>query len=191
MEAVDTQLGIAPDGFRLKLAAPKPKPKKSKKRPADDMLDGDTDEDDERSPDATVGVAKGVNVGRRRASQAKRGSSGVNYGLTPTVVSEAASSTLPKLRVVKAEEEHQKLHAAKTEEELSYTFTLTCDGCGIDCTERSWCVVEQEEDYCGACHGGKGGVLQANGVTVEGLVEEKHAAPAVLQHKKAKVELFA
>ena len=46
------------------------------------------------------------------------------------------------------------------------TMIIVCDGCGIDCTEKSWYHERTKSDYCTNCRGRKKTVLQRNGVTV-------------------------
>lgn len=45
-------------------------------------------------------------------------------------------------------------------------FNVACDGCGVDCTARSFFVAVTDNDYCETCGKEKGGVLQCNGVAV-------------------------
>jgi ubiquinone/menaquinone biosynthesis C-methylase UbiE len=49
----------------------------------------------------------------------------------------------------------------------------TCDGCGGDCSARSWFVEETDEDYCDVCHSekGKGDILQLDGLTFGNAAE--------------------
>ena len=46
-------------------------------------------------------------------------------------------------------------------------FNVNCDGCGVDCTEKSWFVSKDDTDWCEACVGkGIAAVPQINGVDV-------------------------
>ena len=42
-------------------------------------------------------------------------------------------------------------------------FDVFCDLCDVDCTEKSWHVEATNQDFCAACHDGRG-VPQCNGV---------------------------
>jgi hypothetical protein len=57
----------------------------------------------------------------------------------------------------------------ETEDEGHEVTTTKCDGCGADCSARSWFVEKTGEDYCDDCHKNncQGNILQLNGVTVE------------------------
>ena len=39
------------------------------------------------------------------------------------------------------------------EEDALMDITLTCDGCGVDCTSQSYFIPSTEEDYCQKCMG--------------------------------------
>ena len=46
-------------------------------------------------------------------------------------------------------------------------FKVTCDGCAVNCTEKSWFVPQDETDWCEACaKNDNSAVLQVNGVAV-------------------------
>jgi len=47
-------------------------------------------------------------------------------------------------------------------------YEISCDGCGTQCSDKSWFVVDDETDWCGSCKDGKANaVLQVKGVTVD------------------------
>jgi hypothetical protein len=48
------------------------------------------------------------------------------------------------------------------------SYVITCDGCGVDCTEQSWHVEESNQDYCEACLAkrGKKGIEQSHGISI-------------------------
>jgi len=48
-------------------------------------------------------------------------------------------------------------------------ITLTCDGCGVDCTSASYFIPSTEEDYCQKCLSKKKAAVaqpQRNGIDV-------------------------
>ena len=54
------------------------------------------------------------------------------------------------------------------------TFKINCDGCGVDCSAKSWFVAKDETDWCDACVPGKenGAILQINGVDAPAIKQE-------------------
>jgi hypothetical protein len=54
------------------------------------------------------------------------------------------------------------------EEDAVMVITLTCDGCGVDCTSASYFIPSTEEDYCQKCLSKKKAVAQPqrNGIDV-------------------------
>lgn len=59
--------------------------------------------------------------------------------------------------------------ATKKSKKAKESFSITCDGCGVDCTAKSWFIEQDESDFCGECKeaGGKeNAVMQVDGEPV-------------------------
>jgi len=67
-------------------------------------------------------------------------------------------------------------------------LTIECDGCGADCTSRSWWEPKGQGDYCAACHAidGSGSVPQRNGINVNKSINAKHNLEQKLGHHHAR-----
>lgn len=67
-----------------------------------------------------------------------------------------------------APKNRKKKRAAKNKSGIKKTkFKVTCDGCAVDCTEKSWFVPQNETDWCEACvKNDNSTVFQVNGVAV-------------------------
>lgn len=87
----------------------------------------------------------------------------------------AKDANPPAKKVTKAARKDSKhLLAVKTKKAPSKTkgnqevFRIVCDGCGVDCTEKSWFVEENSTDWCNVCkeaNGNENTLLQVNGIT--------------------------
>lgn len=77
----------------------------------------------------------------------------------------------PKKTPAKKKPPAKKAPARKRKAETTSTAAMgeliTCDGCGVNCTARSWHVERSGEDFCSKCHIGKVAVAQVNGITVQ------------------------
>jgi BRCT domain type II-containing protein len=72
----------------------------------------------------------------------------------------------PAAAAPKKKQAMKKAVAKKTKK----TFSVSCDGCGVECTLRSFAVkginpLDPELDFCPGCADGKGGVPQSNGIS--------------------------
>jgi hypothetical protein len=67
-----------------------------------------------------------------------------------------------------APKKQRKKGATKKKTGIKKTaFKVICDGCAMDCTEKSWFVPQEETDWCEACvKKDNSVVLQVNGVAV-------------------------
>lgn len=92
----------------------------------------------------------------------------VNHVSVPQPVAAPKKKADPKPKVSpKKAAPKKKVVAKKTKK----TFSVSCDGCGVDCTLRSFAVkgmnpIDPYHDFCPACADGKGGVPQSNGVSL-------------------------
>jgi hypothetical protein len=91
----------------------------------------------------------------------------------PALLKKFKGKELQLLRKVRTKYGGARQEGGGGEDEGEEVTTTTCDGCGGDCSARSWFVEETDEDYCDACHSekGKGDILQLNGLTVNNTEE--------------------
>ena len=78
-----------------------------------------------------------------------------------TVIANVAITTKPRNKAARKKKVVRKGN--------NETFSVTCDGCGVDCTSHSYFVasynVSGDKDFCEKCGRGKGGIRQSYGNT--------------------------
>lgn len=57
---------------------------------------------------------------------------------------------------------------------------ITCDGCGVDCSEQSWFVETTQSDFCAACKPSLGYTPQRYGVDIVDTTKSDHDSTIVI-----------